>query len=261
MISLKNIHSYDEFHSMINEGFLIKGNSVFFDPSSDDIVNTSFGKGSDMKPYKMKLPFGTLYSVYRRNKKDNSPDYDEVLKSIKGQSQTLKIDPESYDKFLKRTALYISRIVLDEKIDTIILMESSSKLLVDVSIKLNKYLPKYYEMFTYDKGIFKNPNLEDIFIDQKSFDLSDSTVKELKKQIEKAKTSGYFSIKKFKPQFRRSITNWLKMKDQLLSKIVDKNVLILDDIITTGSTVIEASKLIEDAGANKLVGIALIKGI
>jgi hypothetical protein len=255
------MHSYNEFSTLINEGFLIKGDTVFFDPNVDSIIKTSFGKGKNLNPYRMKLPFGVLYAVYRKNKTENSTEYDEVLKSIKGQSQKLKIDADSYDKFLKRTALYISRMVIDEKIDTIILMESSSKLLVDISIRLNKYLPKYYEMFTYDKGIFKNPNLEDIFIDQKSFDLSDSTVKELKKQIEKSKESGYFSIKKFKPQFRRSITNWLKMKDQLLSKIVDKNVLILDDVVTTGSTIIEASKLLEEAGASKVVGIALIKGI
>ena len=169
------------------------------------------------------------------------------------------MDIESYDKFLTRTSLYLSKIVTDNDIDTIIMMESSSRLIADLMIKMNKYLPKYYNMHTYDKGIFKNPDISAIEISTQ-YELKPETIKELERILLKARENKYFSIKKVPAKFRELIKNWLKINDRILSKIVDKNIMIIDDIVTTGSTIKEASVLIEDAGAKNLIGISIIKG-
>lgn len=247
------------FDSFINEGFVIKDNTVYFDPNVDGYIKTTFGKDKKLTPYKMKIPFGNLYAVYLRSS-GSSEDYNEVIKTIKGQNSKYTMDSESYNKFLKRTALYMSRIILENEIDTIILMDSTSKILVEFSIHLNKYLPKYYEMLTYDKGIFKNPNLEEIIINTEKYNLKSETIDSLQKTINRQLKSNYFSIKKFPPQFRKVISNWLKIEDKLLSKIVEKRICIIDDIVTTGSTIKEASKMLEEAGAEDLLCLALIKG-
>jgi len=246
------------FDSFINEGFVIKDNVVYFDPNVDDHIKTAFGKDKKLTPYTMKIPFGNLYTVYSKTD-DSDEDYKEIIKAIKGQKSKYIMDIESYNKFLKRTALYLSRIILKNEIDTIILMESSSKILLEFSMHLNKYLPKYYEMLTYDKGIFKNPNLDEIIINAEKYDLKPETIESLQKTIDRQLREKYFSIKKFPPQFRRVISNWLKIEDKLLSKIVDKKVCIIDDILTTGSTIKEASRMLQEAGAKDLLGLTLIK--
>ena len=251
------LYSYIDEINLINEGFIVKDDTVYFDAESKEIIDTSFGKTKKLKPYQMKLPFGVMYSIYKAS---DSKEYNEVLKAIKGQSSKYKMDQESYDKFLTRSALYMSRIILQEEIDTIILMESSSKILIDLSMRLNKYLPKYYDTFTYDKGIFKNPDFSKIFIDIGDKDLDEKTLKDLKRTIDKLEREQYFSIKSFFARNRKFIKNWLKVEDKILSKIVDKNVAVIDDIVTSGSTIKEASWLLNESGATKVVGLSLIKG-
>lgn len=257
---MKLVKSYSEY---IKEGFEIKDNIIYFNPNSDEFIKTSFGKNKKLAAYEKKMPFGVIYTAY--NKSTNIPSdisYKEFLDALKGKSKKYKMDIESYDKFLTRTALYLSKIVRDEEIDTILLMESSSKLVSDLSLKLNKYLPKYYEIMTFDNAIFKNPNFDEITFDKNLISkLNDKSIKSLKSAIDKMKHEKYFKIKDIYVSFRKIIKNWLKLKNNLVLKIVDKNVLLIDDILTTGSTFISASKLIEDAGAKKLIGIAIVKGV
>jgi hypothetical protein len=254
------IKSFDEFCSgQLSEGFFIQDNTILFEPGSKSIVNTSFGKTKRLIPYEMKLPFGKMYTVYKKAKDADKEQYNEVLSTIKGQNSNYSMDVESYDKFLTRTALYLSKIVTSENIDTIIVMETSSRLLADLMVKMNKYLPKYYEMQTYNKGIFKNPEISAIEISTQH-ELKPNTIKELERILTKANEKSYFSIKKVPAQFRDLIKNWLKINNKILSKIVDKRVMLIDDIVTTGSTVKEASVLIEEAGAKSLIGISIIKG-
>ena len=257
---MNNFLSFQEFSNNLNEGFVLNGDTLFFDSNSTDFINTKFGKDLKNTPYSMKLPFGVMYSVYSKNKNTTSEEYTEILKCIKGQSTKYKIDLESYNKFLNRTAFYMSKIILNNDIQTIILMESSSKLLSDLNLKLIHYLPKYYTIFNYEHTIFKNPDISSIKIDAEAYKLDDKTVQSLRKTLDNMDKSGYFSVKRFPPQFRKVITNWLKLTDKMLSKIVDKNIVIIDDILTTGSTIIEASNLIKNAGAKNLIGLSIIKG-
>lgn len=256
------IQTFNEFHrnSLLSEGFLIKDDHIVFEPTSDAIINTSFGKGSNLEPYGMKLPFGQMFSVYKKASSADKKEYQEVLSALKGQSSQYTMDLDSYDKFLKRTALYLSKIVTQNSIDTIIVLDTSSKLLPDLMIKMNRYLPKYYDIHTYNKGLFKNPNISEIQISTQ-YNLQDKTIRELQRVLDKANQDQYFSIKKVPTQFRQLIKNWLVVNDKILSQIVDKNVMIVDDIITTGTTAKEAASLIQDAGAASLIGISIIKGI
>lgn len=251
--------TFTEYTQLINEGFIFKDKTFYFDVNVNNIISSRFGKGKNKKPYESKLAFGKLYSVYKKSPTVDRETYLNFLSALKGQTKEYTVDPIAYDKFLTRTALYISRLIKSYSIDTILLMESSSPLLNNLYQKIKDYLPKYYDMFSYENGIFKNPNFDEISIDKERFGLDDKTVSNLSRDIAKAKRNKYFSIKKFPPSLRKVVINWLKLRDDILSKIVDKNVLVLDDVMTSGSTINEASRLLHDAGAQNIIGITAIK--
>lgn len=252
--------TFDNFDKALNEGFVIQNDIVYFDAQNSDFINTKFGKGKSRKPYVMKLPFGKLYSVYQSSK-ETGENYSEILKAIKGQQSIYKIDRRSYNIFIERTALFMASLIRKEEIDTILIMDSSSHILFDLADEINRRLPGYFKAHTFAKTIFKNPDIDSLQISDE-FEINDKSRENIEYQLRKAKEHKYFSIRKINPPyFRKMIINWLKLNDHMLTNIVDKNIAILDDIVTTGTTIKEAARLIEDAGAKKLIGITIVKSV
>lgn len=249
-----------EVINQINEGFVIKDNVVYFDPSKEGFIRTKFGKTIGLKPYEGKLTFGKFYAAYSKDKSSDKVDFVEVLKAIKNQSSKYTMDYESYSKFLNRTANYLAKLFLKEKIDTILLMDSSSPLVNELVHEINRRLPKYYNVRSFTKSIFKNPNIDEIYIDLQGKVLGDGQMKAIQKALDEAKSSGYFSIKNVKlVQQRKFFKNWLKINDNFLQHIVDKNICIIDDFVTSGETLNSASELLENAGAASVLGLAIMK--
>lgn len=251
--------SFTQFETVINEGFVIKDNVVYFDASNSGFINTSFGKSKNLKPFVSKMENGIIYSVYNKNK-DDEESYRDVLDAIKGQSTKYTMDHDSYKSFISRTAIYMSSLMLKEKIDTILVMDSSSPLVSDLSAEINRRLPSYYEMFTFNKQIFKNPDIQDISINTMGIDVSDKNYKSMQSSLDRMKKDGHFKIHNIYAPNRKFITNWLKINNSVLSKIIDKKVALIDDIFTTGATLHEAARLLNDAGASYVVGFTIVKG-
>jgi len=252
---------FSQFAKIINEGFIVKDNVVYFDANSSDFINTSFGKSKGLKPFESKMENGVIYSVYNKDKYSEDKNmYKDVLDTIKGQSTKYTMDYNSYKSFISRTAIYMANLILKEGIDTILIMDSSSPLLTDLTLEINRRLPKYFEMFTFNKQIFKNPDIQDIHIDTMGIDISDTNYKSIESSIKKMKREGHFKIHNIFLPNRKFVKNWLKINDNMLSKIVDKKVALIDDIFTTGSTIYEASRLINDAGASYIMALTIVKG-
>lgn len=244
---------------MILEGFTVKGNVVHFDPRSSEYVDTSFGKDKKFTAYSMKLPFGVIYSIYKKNAESDHDEYVKILQAIKGKG-ALKFDKESYRLFLKRSAIYLAKIIIAKKADTVMAMDTSSNLLNDLMAELKRILPSSYGFSTFDAGIIKNPDLSQLDIDIDTYRLSDKTVQGLRRMIASAQKSGQFAIKKFDPKLRKTIMNWLKIRPEIpLSKIVGKRVVLIDDYLTSGSTFQQASAILENAGALDLIAMTLLK--
>lgn len=245
----------------INEGFVVKDNIVYFEPNTKGFIKTKFGKTIDLKPYEGKLRFGRFYAPYQKDKDSDKTEYVEVLKTIKGQSTKYTMDNESYHKFLSRTATYLAKILQKEKVDTILLMDSSSALVNDLVHEINRRLPKYFNIRSFSRAIFKNPNISDIYVDTQGHNLGESQLKAIQKVLDESKAAGYFSIKNVKlVQQRKFFKDWLKINDNFLQHIVDKRVAIIDDFVTSGETLNSGSELLENAGAESVVGFAIMKG-
>jgi adenine/guanine phosphoribosyltransferase-like PRPP-binding protein len=254
---MKSLKSY--LHQIV-EGFYIADNSVYFDPSEKGFINTKFGKTASMKPYEGKLRFGRYYAAYQKEKEVDQAEYVEVLKAIKGQSSKYQMGHSSYEKFLNRTAAYLAKLIHQHKIDTILLMDSSSSLVNELVHEINRRLPKYFAIRSFSKAIFKNPNIDEIFIDTQGIELGEQQMKAIKKALDESKSSGYFSIKNVKlVQQRKFFKDWLKINDNFLKNIVDKNVCIIDDFVTSAETLQSASELLEKAGASSVTGFVIMK--
>lgn len=245
---------------IISEGFVIDRNIVYFDPKQPGFINTKFGKFKAMKPYEGKLSNGRFYAAYTKEKNLDKLMYDEVLRAIKGSSSKLVLDSKSYKEFLNRTAIYLSRIILKEEVDTIIMMDSKSNLVKDLTTEMNSKLPKYFQIHSFENVIYKNPNIEEIFIDTGDINLG-SRMKGLQKDFDRIKKSGAFNMKEIKqPQTRKFIKDWLKIRDGFQKHIFDKNVCLVDDYVTSGATMDSASEILSNMGAKKVVGLAILKG-
>ena len=243
-----------------NEGFVVDGDTLFFKSDEPGFINTKFGKYATMKPYEGKLSNGKFFAAYQKDKNNlDKSMYDEVLRAIKGKSSKLKMDQESYNAFLNRTAAYLSKIIRDNEIDTIIKMDSASTLVTDLVNEINRRLPVYFDIHTFDKVLFKNPNVEEIFVDTGDAKLS-SQMQTIINDLKRIHTTGQFNIKDIKlPQTRKFFRNWLKLKDNFNQYIFDKNVCIVDDYVTSGATLNEASNLLVEQGAKKVIGLAIMK--
>lgn len=255
-------HINEAFETAIFEGFVIDDDKLYFKHDEAGFINTKFGKYATMKPYEGKLQFGRFYAAYSKDKNNiDKAMYDEVLRAIKGKSTKLTLDTASYFEFLSRTATYLVKVIRTHEIDTIIKMDSSSNLVTDLVNELNRRLPRYFTVHTYDKVLFKNPNVEEIFIDPEASEKLNSQMKTIINDLKRIHELGEFSIKDIKlPQTRKFFRNWLKLKDNFNQHIMDKNVCIVDDYVTSGATMNEASKLLEECGAKKVVGLCIMKG-
>jgi hypothetical protein len=245
--------------ALLTEGFVIVDDVVYFDPNDKSNIRTKFGKYKKMVPIEGKLTFGRFYAAYSKSKDFDQDEYNEVLLAIKGQSQNLAMDHSSYVKFIDRTAIYLSKIITSNSIDTILLMSTTSPLVSDLVNSINKRLPKYYEIKTFSKAIFKTP--ENIRLDFQGIELGASLEKALRKVVDRAHNDGYFKIKEVPDvRSRKFFKDWLAINNNFLSHIVDKNVCVIDDFITSGESMKQASELLEDAGANNVIGLAILKG-
>jgi len=241
----------------IREGFNIT-DKIYFDPNNNNKINidTTLGK-KDFAPRVTKLAGTnvTVLSAYSKvNKQENVDDIRKILNALKGKGD-IQIDSDSYVKFIKRTAIFFYRLLKDEKIDTIITIESSAGISNDLKTEILKRFP--YNPIVFDEGIKKNTQFADYIIDKEH--ISNNTLITLQKNIDKQKERGYFKIQNIPAQFRKFVRNWLKVDDVIRTKIPNKTILIIDDFLTSGSTLIETSNLISELGAKKIIAITILK--
>jgi len=238
------------------EGFEVR-DKVYFNPRSSNKQNidTSLGK-KDFEPRVTKINDNVVvYSAYAKASK-NSEEIQIILNALKGKSKyKVEIDPESYELFIKRTSFFFWHLVKDFPIDTIITIESSSGLSDDLKNSLLDRLP--YDIIEYDEGVKKNLDFASYWIETEK--ISPESLKKIQSDIRRMEKSGYFKIHEINLTFRRFVRNWLKIDEDVREGITGKNVLIIDDFLTSGTTMREAVRLISDVGANKIWAITILK--
>jgi ComF family protein len=85
------------------------------------------------------------------------------------------------------------------------------------------------------------------FDDGKNFDISLDA-------LSKIKETPHQSELKNKSERLKNLKNCFEAKSE---KIAGKNIILIDDVITTGTTMNEASKCLKEAGAKRIIGFSL----
>jgi hypothetical protein len=198
-----------------------------------------------------------------------------ILKSLKGNGP-YKVDDRTLNNFLKTTAARAAELVKQKKIDTIIFPKSSSSFLfafveeikrhlggADVTVIADAIVKKQIDAVAVEKG-----DMTELFnFEHPSFNtLKPATIKALEKQIArniksneadgKGRTVSVKDLPKMQAKF---VGNFLETVKELSELLQDKNVLIVDDVLSSGATFAEMVRLIKKEDVKSVIGLTIFK--
>lgn len=236
------------FKELLHEDIDIVDGKLIFD--SDTGIKSKFGKSKDYTPYKKKVE-GTdiiTYSLYSASA-NNSTD---IMRAVKRANFSR---PEVV-QFLKRSAVYAARLLKGMKIDTIVTPISSSNLTKEFVKELQ--VRTHYDV--YIDSFQKNPNISSIELDADNPNITPAIIKSMQKILDKAKRDGQLSLTKFSVMHRKFLKNLFQATDKkLLAKFDGKNILIIDDIMTSGTTTKNIVDILMVNGAKEVSGLTIFK--
>ena len=233
----------------------IRNNQLAFDYGDKTGVSTRMGKKA-FQPYLRKdqtLDGYSVYSVYS----SSDENLTDVLLALKKKS-TVQMDPADYQHFIRRTAIYITaRILTPLKTSVVVTPKSSTNILNDLLAELKarsphiEFLPESY---------IKTADISKIQVDRDHPSITDAIAKTLEGIIRAAQKSGKFEIKKALPQNRKFFRNFFEVVDPALTrKFINQNVIVFDDVLSSGTTVVQIMKDIAVYGPNSVAGCVIFK--
>jgi hypothetical protein len=194
-----------------------------------------------------------VYSVY------SVPKSTDILKVIKARSYNgIDISNKDYRYFIKRTAIFIAnRIIKDIKPDIIITPKSTSLILNDLTDELKLILP--YITFLTEK-FRKVIDMDKIKVDRDNPNITDEIIKRIDGSIRRAKREGYFQIKWIDKRYAKFVSNFFELIDDYnYEKIKDKNVILIDDVYSSGSTMFELLRIMKQYSPAELAAVSIFK--
>lgn len=237
---------------------------------SGDIVYSAFKY--DTKAIKDKDEVDEFDKNGKKIKKPADETMTQMLKAIKGQPSIYTFDNRARERLLNDVAIYINKRLVwtkDYKIDYIIYPKSTSSINKDLAHKLGQ-LSKVQVM---DDVLMKKKigdNLEEVasvldsyfYKDEAIAAIGEKRYTDMKKSIIRAMKNNNtldIIIKKISPpQNRKYLKNLLKFEKDV-EYLRDKNVLVIDDILSTGKTMQDALELVRNAGAKRSIGFTIFK--
>lgn len=204
----------------------------------------------------------TIYSVYNYV---SSPEITRLLSSMKGKGP-YTINPKQVDSFLERTA---AAVTLKHVPDVIIYPKSSSDFLTKFATKVGKRYPSAKVLGdAFMKKLLKADDVEPLINtshpDWEKFSSEHpADVAKLKKSISKMirDNNGELEMKNLYKPYLKFIKNFIEMRDayEVLESVIGKNVLVVDDVLSTGSTMLEMVRQIAEYEPSSIAGLTIFK--
>lgn len=234
----------------MNEDICFKSGivTVAHSDSSCNDVSTSFGKGKKHTPYRKKVEGSSVltYSLYAAKTSSGKDGIKAIKRGL--------LPSDEYDKLIKRSAVYAVRLIKDKKIDVLVVPKSSSPLVMDLA----KGIAARAQGITIVLDIFDKVDPSRIVINTEHPKITPDIEKSLAASLRKASQVGYFEMKKIHNPWRKFLTNTLAFKGKD-DEFEGKNVLLLDDMVTSGSTLKEMKVAADNAGAKSVAILAMFK--
>lgn len=252
---MDNILSFSEYIELCNliESIDIVNNRLDFksEDNKDRGISTSFGKGKKLKPYTKTIEGvdGLVsYSLYQAK----TTNATEIMKALKSSDFS---DPE-VQQFLNRSAVYAARILRGLNVDVIVTPQSSSPL-------TKEFVAQISRRTNYDVVIDafrKRPDLTKVEIDRDHPKITPDIIASMERILSRAIKNGFLSVKQFAVQHRKFIKNLFEVTDdRLYKKIENKNVVIIDDIMTSGTTTKNIYDILKTNQAENISALTIFK--
>jgi hypothetical protein len=205
-----------------------------------------------------KQGFG-LYYAYKFNKTPNKQLKGLLRDSIKYVDVKV-INPEDVDLMISKGVNNFNQIEPLSSFDVIIFPKSTSKILDLLKIKLSSKAGKNTLVAS---DLFIKNTLDNIQLNQEKLEqLSPENREKVLKILNKVFTNDSFKLKSIPPQYRKFIENFLSFNSdtekRIFNSLIDGKVLLVDDILTEGTTFVNMSKLLENYGVNSITGFILL---
>ncbi len=232
-------------------------NTLSFNYSDNNGTSTKLGKGKKFPvPYIKKdalLDGYAVYSVYAASDAITT----DVLMALKRKSN-ISINPADYKHFIKRTAIFISaKILAQNKIDVIITPKASTDILNDL---LHELKERNSHIIFNPESIIKMVDFSKIIIDRTDPRITPAIIVRLELIIKNAMKTGVFEVKKALPVYRKFFKNYFDVVDaNLFSKLEGKNVCVIDDIMSIGTTQLQLMRIIADYAPEMVIGANMFK--
>lgn len=211
--------------------------------------------------------------LYHSDAKGKS-DITNLLKSIKGNGP-YEMDSASYKALLNAAAGSAAQIIDSRNISTIVYPKSSSDFVADfiqvlkdklgdkVNILPDVIVKKQIDQVSVDKG-----DVTELFnLDHPQFNTLDkASLKSLEKSLltsikdnQSAGKGNIVSMKGVSKRNAKFFSNFLELVTELSDQLDNKNVLIVDDVLSSGATFAEMVRLIKKENVKNVVGYTIFK--
>lgn len=137
-------------------------------------------------------------------------------------------------------------------------IESSSPLSHDFIGHLMQYMPNNSGFSYLKAAVKKNNDISSIKLEDTD-KISGEFKQRLNKIIQNAKEGNVFEIKKVPVQYRKFIKNWLALESKFSPKVFNKNILLVDDYLTSGTSMYAAYEILKSNGAKNVYALSLVK--
>lgn len=239
-------------------------NEVIAQPSGDSFVvksdegNNFVLKSNGSQPWIKSLGGGlSCFSVYKMTKTENDVvDPVSIIKSLKAPTskESLKVPRGTVDQILQKGVELCVPWLEDLDVNIVTTPQSSKTL----SVKFGKMISQNLGTKFVPAGTMKDLESAKISSELPS-SYSEKSTSGLTRSLERMKSSKSKDLNKhFRPRDRKFITNWQKIRDEDQFE-QGSNVLLVDDVISDGATMLEMTRTLKKMGVNVVGCITLFK--
>lgn len=228
--------------------------------SSPDIISTSFKR----IPYKSSIKGSEpIYSILNYV---SSPESTKLLTSLKGKGPYVVNDKQIH-QLLAGVIGASKQVMTSLKPDVILYPKSSSPLVKQFVDAIHQAYPNIEILDdAFVKKVLQAGDEEALLNtshpDWKKFaDENPDAVIELKKTLKRHIKDGNLELKKLYKPYVKFIKNFVEMKDAstVLDKVIEKRILVIDDILSSGTTMLEMFRQLREFEPTEIAGLTIFK--
>ncbi len=251
----------------ILEDISIEGDSVritsqnYKSASTKDSISTYFRT----QPYVTHVK-GVDADVYSLMNYVSSPTSSDILKSLKG-GGPYKVNDKQFASLMAQVKEASTKLIKQAKPDVIIYPKSRSPLVKKFVDEIASIYPTAKVLpDSFVKSVLSAEDVEPLINKKhpawkKFAEENPKAVHELEMSLKRQIKNGELELKKLYKPHLKFIKNFIELKDayEVLDKVLGKNVLVIDDILSTGSTIAEMIRQIAELEPAKIIGLTMFK--